>query len=110
MIKPCLKQTVTCRITRIIDANQEIYVHYEATNTCEHSLKECPKIIMGCKSGEDYHLCNSVHAEVNAVALAKHDTEYPGEAYIQGHTWICKDCQDALRAINVHTFTFVDEL
>ena len=25
-------------------------------------------------------------------------------AYLTGHTWMCKPCQDALRAVNVHTF------
>ena len=27
-----------------------------------------------------------------------------GEAFLFGHTWFCKACQDALTAVNVRTF------
>ena len=34
--------------------------------------------------------------------------DVPGEAYMTGHTYLCKDCQDALRAVNVNTFHIVE--
>jgi len=80
--------------------------HFVGFNTCDVG-HTCPRSDQGAKSGEDYHLCQSVHAEIQAVELAKDSAEIPGEAYLYGHTYICKDCQEALLAINVKTFHIV---
>lgn len=96
---PCLKQKTRCVIVR--DTGQM----YEATNLCRvDGLDECPRVAMGCASGEGYVLCGSTHAEVNVAELAAETRHIRGEAFLYGHTWICKDCQDALTAVNVHTF------
>lgn len=98
-MKPCLKQLTHCKIVR---ADGRVY---EATNACAvDGLDVCPRVTAQCKTGEGYHLCGSTHAEANAVALAMESKDVPGEAFLTGHTWFCKDCQDALTAAGVRTF------
>lgn len=97
-MRACLKQTTRCLIVR--DDGRR----YEATNRCDVDGDECPRVAAGCATGEGYELCGSTHAEANAAALAAGSSDVPGEAFLTGHTWICKDCQDALTAVNVRTF------
>src|SRR5262245_29519042 len=98
-MQPCLKQTTSCIIVRA-DGRR-----YEATNQCAvDGLDVCPRVTAGSPTGTGYELCGSTHAEANAAKLAAESADVPGEAYLTGHTWMCKDCQDALRAVNVHTF------
>lgn len=102
---PCLKQKTECVIIRA-DGRR-----YQATNQCAvDGLQVCPRVPAGCESGTGYELCGSTHAEANAAALAADSAGVPGEAFLVGHTWLCKPCQDALRAVNVHTFHVVDRL
>lgn len=98
-MKPCLKQRTHCVIIRA-DGRR-----YEATNECAvDGLDICPRVTAGSPTGIGYELCGSTHAEANAAKLARESAEVPGQAWLNGHTWMCKDCQDALRAVNVHTF------
>lgn len=98
-MKPCLKQLTHCVIIRA-DGRR-----YEATNECAvDDLTICPRVTAGCPTGTGYELCGSTHAEANAAKLAAESADIPGAAYLTGHTWMCKPCQDALRAVNVHTF------
>lgn len=99
-MQACLKQTTRCVIIRV-DGRV-----YEATNLCEVNGEiVCPRVTAGCKTGEGYELCGSTHAEANVAALAAESTDVDGEAFLYGHTWICKDCQDALTAVGVRRFT-----
>lgn len=98
-MRSCLKQLTRCVIIR---ANGK---RYESTNMCAvNGLSVCPRVTAGCKTGEGYELCGSEHAEARTAALAMESADVPGEAYLFGHTWFCKDCQDALSAANVKTF------
>lgn len=98
-MRPCLKQTTRCIIKRA-DGRQ-----YEATNECAvDGLKICPRVTAGCPTGTGYELCGSTHAEANVAKLAAESADIPGEAFLYGHTWLCKPCQDALTAVKVHTF------
>lgn len=98
MMQPCLKQKVVCVITR---SDGRVYT---AANTCDVGGDICPRIAAGCETGTGYELCGSKHAEANAAELAEESKDVPGEAMLYGHTWMCKDCQDALRAVGVATF------
>lgn len=100
-MRPCLKQETRCVIVRQ-DGRR-----YEATNACDVAgLTECPRVAAGCPTGTGYELCGSTHAEANAARLAAESRDVPGTAYLTGHTWFCKDCQDLLRLMNVHTLVF----
>lgn len=102
---PCLKQKTRCIIVR-----DNGLVVADETNACTEvgGLTECPRVTACCETGEGYHLCGSVHAEARAAMSAGHST-IPGTAYLYGHTWFCKDCQDALVAVNVRTFVVTGE-
>ena len=98
-MRSCLKQLTHCKIVR------EDGRTYEATNECDvDGLEICPRVTAGCVTGTGYELCGSTHAEANAAKLAEESKDVPGVAYLTGHTWFCKDCQDALTAVNVTTF------
>ena len=100
-MQPCLKQKTHCLIVRQ-DGRR-----YEATNLCAVDGDVCPRVTAGCETGTGYELCGSTHAEAYVAALAADSADVPGEAFLSGHTWLCKPCQDALRAVNVHTFHIV---
>lgn len=102
----CLKQPVTCFIVR---ADGRVF---EGTNSCApqncgqpHMV--CPREFLGKQSGEDYELCDSTHAEIEAAKLAEGSASVPGEAFIFGHTYVCGPCQRRLAEVNVHRFTVV---
>lgn len=104
-MKPCLKQITRCVIIRA-DGRR-----YEATNACDvDGLSICRRVTAGCETGTGYELCGTTHAEANAAKLACDSVDVPGEAFLSGHTYICKPCQDALRAVNVNTFHIVEVL
>ncbi len=100
-MRDCLKQRVTCTIVRP-DGRYVIGI-----NQCDvDGLTECPRVTAGCKTGEGYELCGSVHAEVDAVNGAKFRCEdFSGSiAELEGHTWFCGPCQHELSAIGVKKF------
>ena len=98
MRRSCLKRQTRCVITR------EDGTSYEATNSCFVVGDECPRVAADSKSGEDYQSCKSEHAEASCAKLAEETKHMPGKATIYGHTWICKDCQEKLLAVNVNVF------
>ena len=95
-MRPCLKQQTRCVIVRADGRS------YEATNQCAvDGLEKCPRVVAGCKTGAGYELCGSTHAEANAAKLAAESAHIPGTAYLYGHTYFCKECQEALAVVNV---------
>lgn len=101
-MKNCLKQPVRCVIIR--DTGER----YEGINQCAvDGLDVCPRVTAGCATGTGYELGGSTHAEANAAKIAGATKNIPGQAFLIGHTWMCKDCQDALIAVNVRTFHIV---
>lgn len=88
---PCAKQTVTATI---ITKDGECF---SGTNACENPQKECPRDVLGMKSGEGYHLCKEVcnqtaHAEVNAIKLAGEKAN-GSVLYLEGHSYACDNCK-----------------
>jgi len=62
----------------------------------------CPRIVLGCKSGEGYDLCDvhdpAGHSElqlVKAMQEAGIDTN-SADAYMYGHWWACEPCWTTL--------------
>ncbi len=100
---PCLKQRTRCEI---VFAHPGGTWEYEATNQCDaDGCDECPRVTAGSKTGEDYHLCGSTHAEANAAALVPEGAHGGGgTAFLYGHNWFCGPCQWALQAKGVSTF------
>lgn len=93
---PCAKVIVLCTI----QGNDG--VTYAGTNWCENPQKVCPRL-----PGEDYTKCKTIcnqqaHAEVNALAEAGAAAD-GGTALLHGHTWFCRQCQEALFTAGVKT-------
>ena len=104
-MRSCLKQLTRCVIVR-----PGTTFRYEATNQCDvDGLEVCPRVSAGCMTGDGYVLCGSTHAEANAAALAAESADFPGVAYLYGHTWMCGPCQHALTAVNVRQFIITGE-
>jgi hypothetical protein len=89
---PCAKQTVTATF---VSAKGTKY--FKTTNYCLNPQTTCPRGDM--PTGVGYELCKSVckqegHAELNALRYAGAGAS-GGTIYVEGHTYACKDCQDA---------------
>jgi len=55
--------------------------------------KECPRMIIGAKKGENYELCISVHAEENAIINAARN----GASVLGGTLYLyCRRCKRAI--------------
>ena len=85
----CAKKTVVCKI---IGARGETYI---GTNDCDNPQPVCPRA-----PGEDYTKCETVcqqrgHAEIQALRAAGDDAR-AGIAILEGHTYFCQHCQEAL--------------
>lgn len=101
---PCLKQLTLC-IIRLHNG-----INVAATNSCKvGDVAECPRVTAGSETGTEYELCGPpIHAEAAAASLVPEDN-VGGTAYLYGHTWACKDCQDALTAKGVRTLVLTGE-
>ena len=74
------------------------------TNACESPQSTCPRL-----DHEDYLKCKTIckqigHAEVVAVTLAG-DKAAGSQAFLEGHTYICKDCLNVLIGASVYRVT-----
>lgn len=95
---PCAKTTVTCTLVHP-DGRR-----FVGTNYCEDSQPVCPR-----EPGEDYRKCSSIcrqagHAEIVALRLAG-DAARGTRAYVEGHTYACQNCQEALFRAGVASLT-----
>lgn len=95
---PCAKQTVTCTL---IAKNGK---RFTAINACNNPQTTCPRL-----PGEGYEKCKTIcdqqgHAEIQAMKLAGLSV-IGSHAYIEGHTWACQACQEAMTAAGVAAFT-----
>lgn len=111
---PCAKQVVNCAIIAPSLFDNSMVVLAEGTNACKNPQDVCPRA-----PGEDYTKCKTVcdqqgHAELQALAefnqvsdayigrILKRYVERGGvRAVITGHTYACRECQEALYAAGV---------
>lgn len=95
---PCAKLVVRCTIVTRHGA------HHVGENDCVRPQRICPRL-----PGEGYDKCKSIcqqqgHAE--EVALRSAGAAATGaRAYIEGHTHVCRNCQEVLTAAGVDSFT-----
>jgi hypothetical protein len=98
MTGPCAKTVVRC--TLITKSGERII----GENRCLNPQTVCPRL-----PGEDYTKCVTVckqigHAEQVAVLLAGPKAR-GAEAFLEGHTYACQDCQRALTEAGVASLT-----
>lgn len=94
----CAKQTVRC--TLVTPDGERIV----GTNACGNPQPACPREL-----GEGYEKCTTIcgqrgHAEVQAVRVAGPKAR-GARAYLEGHTYVCKDCQHVLFSAGVRSFS-----
>ena len=82
---------------------------YDSKYWYYHKKFKCQRIILGCKSGEGYDLCEGCyhknHSEVKAIRDAKNHgnniKKLGADLYLWGHWWFCKPCWDAMIEENI---------
>lgn len=94
----CVKATVRCTI---VTWDRK---HFVGENWCENPQEICPRA-----EGEGYEKCQTIcnqigHAEVVALKIAG-DKALTARAYIEGHTYVCKECQHALFGAGIKSIT-----
>lgn len=94
----CAKTIVRCTI---VSAKGK---HYIGENWCTKPQDKCPRII-----NDNYEKCISIcgqigHAEQVAVKIAGSKAK-GSRAYLQGHTYICMDCQHILFGAGVKSIS-----
>lgn len=96
----CAKQHVICRIETT--TGQVV----TGENACNFPQTTCPRDEQGYGTGEGYHLCQEIcgqqgHAEQVAVRNMK--GRHGVRAHLEGHTYACEPCKEALRSVGVRT-------
>lgn len=102
ILGPCARRTVRC--TLVTPDGK----HVVGENWCKNPQPTCPR-----EKGEDYAKCISVceqmgHAEVVAVQSAG-ELARGARAYIEGHTYACRECQETLFNAGVASMTIISE-
>jgi hypothetical protein len=95
---PCAKATIRC--TLVTAAGE----HIVGENWCRNPQPVCPRL-----PGEDYTKCSTVcdqegHAEQVAARLAGEKAR-GAHAYIEGHTYACRPCQEDLYGAGVRAIS-----
>jgi deoxycytidylate deaminase len=98
VIGPCAKTTVRC--TLVLSGGGRIV----GENWCANPQPSCPR-----EADEGYEKCKTIcqqegHAEQVALRLAG-ERAAGAHAYLEGHTYACQACQEALFAAGVKAFT-----
>ena len=67
-----------------------------------HKTHQCQRVILGCKSGEGYELCEGCHPKNHSEQKAiKNAQDYGNDTngavlHLWGHWWCCQDCWEAI--------------
>lgn len=98
MSGPCAKTVVTC--TLVTEGGERIV----GTNFCRRPQTICPRL-----PNEGYEKCKSIcdqpgHAEEMALAAAG-ERARGARAYVEGISYACRQCQEAIFAAGVRSFT-----
>jgi len=99
----CLKRQTACLIVK---DNQIIA---KSANYCNPPNEICQR--MNIKTGKNYNLCNSKHAEELCAHQMKEKNLYDGEAYLLGHYYACGPCKKLLkeRGVDIIHLVKIDE-
>ena len=86
-----------------------IVIGVGASGSDYHKTHTCKRVVLGCKSGEGYELCEGCHpknhSEPSAIkdALARGNDTRGANLYLWGHWWCCKPCWDAMTEAGINT-------
>jgi len=97
----CLKRQTACIII-----NDGIIVA-KSSNKCSPPNRICQRL--QTKTGTNYDLCRSLHAEALCVKQMIEKDIRGGIAYLLGHYYACDDCQNKLKEVNVNEIILLGE-
>ena len=90
----CLKRSVVCIL---VDKDERIVA--VESNRCSPPNGVCPRLdLVTCKENYPANRCNSEHAEVRALKVAK---RMPKRAILIGHRFFCDDCERLLTSYGI---------
>lgn len=79
-----------------------IVIGVGANGSDYHKKHPCQRVIMGCKTGEGYELCEGCHPKNHSEPKALSNAISRGwgpngaDLYLWGHWWCCKWCWDVM--------------
>lgn len=85
----------------------EVILGMGANGSSYHETHGCQRVILGCKSGEGYDLCEGCHPKNHSEPSAIRDAVEHGNdtngahLYLWGHWWCCKPCWDAMEQAGI---------
>jgi deoxycytidylate deaminase len=80
----------------------DIVIGAGANGSYYHKSHKCRRVILGCKSGQAYELCEGCHPKNHSEPSAIRDAQHRGkntkgaDLYLWGHWWCCKHCWDSM--------------
>jgi deoxycytidylate deaminase len=80
----------------------DVVIGMGANGSDYHKTHQCQRVLLGCKSGEGYELCEGCHPKNHSEVKAIEDTKRQGfettgaDLYLWGHWWCCKPCWDKM--------------
>jgi len=72
-----------------------------------HKTNKCQRVILGCKSGEGYELCEGCHPKNHSEPSAIRDAQEQcndtrgADLYLWGHWWCCQPCWEAMEKAGI---------
>jgi deoxycytidylate deaminase len=72
-----------------------------------HIVHQCQRVVLGCKTGEGYELCEGCHPKTHSEVKAIRNAEIRGEdtrgadLYLWGHWWCCKSCWEEMEKAGI---------
>src|SRR3989338_4761360 len=90
-------------------------IGWGANGSDYHTNNQCQRVVLGCKTGEGYELCEGCHPKNHSEAKAIKDVQSRGlldargaDLYLWGHWWCCKSCCDAMIEAGIRDVYLLD--
>ncbi|MBI4128258.1 MAG: hypothetical protein HY459_04290 [Parcubacteria group bacterium] len=80
-----------------------------------HKTHQCQRVILGCKTGEGYELCEGCHPKNHSEPKAIQDANQKGyetkgaDLYLWGHWWCCEPCWDVMIKAGIKNVFLLNE-
>lgn len=79
-----------------------------------HQKHQCQRIILGCKTGQGYELCEGCHPKNHSERRAVQDAQSRGhdtkgaDLYLWGHWWCCQWCWDIMIEAGINNVYLIE--
>lgn len=99
-----LDKTMPCAA---VVAKNDIVSGVGANGSDYHKNNKCQRVVLGCKTGEGYELCEGCHPKNHSESKAISNARLCGrdvtgaDLYLWGHWWCCKSCWNVMIAAGI---------